>query len=88
MLENIKETLVKGLHSTTYEQELIKLSENIDNEDEKCLLLLEGESDAYVALLSRHFPEVEVDEIISAAIIKANNEVNGEVIVEDYKLAA
>lgn len=88
MLENIKETLIKGLSSTTYEHELIKLSSEVDNEDEKCLLLLEGESDAYVALLSRHFPEVEIDQIMAAAIIKANNEVNGEVVVEDYKLAA
>jgi hypothetical protein len=41
-----------------------------------------------MVLLTKHFPELDIEKIIVDAIIKANNEVNGEAVIEDYKLAA
>lgn len=88
MLEDIKETLIKGLSSTTYEHRITELKGDLKKDDEKYMLLLEGESDAYAVLLTKHFPEVDIEKIIVDAIVKANNEVNGEVVMENYKLAA
>lgn len=87
MLENIKETLINGLSLTTYEHHLIDLKSIINNEDEQYLLLLEGESDAYTALLTKFFPEVDIEEIMTNAINKADSEINVKVD-EEEKLAA
>ncbi len=87
MLENIKETLIKNLFLTTYENEIIELKGNLSSEDKKCMLLLEGESDAYTALLCKHFPETNIEQIISEAITKANNEINPQ-LLQEYKIAA
>jgi hypothetical protein len=88
VLEDIKETLIKGLASTTYEHRSTEVKEKLDRTDEIYRRLLEGESDAYMVLLTKHFPELDIEKIIVDAIIKANNEVNGEAVIEDYKLAA
>jgi hypothetical protein len=88
VLENIKDTLVKGLSSTFYESRLIELKDKLDDQDKKYMLLLEGESDAYVVLLTKYFPDIDIEKIMVDAIIRANSEINGEVVNQDYKLAA
>jgi len=88
MLENIKETLIKNLSLTTYEYKLIELQTYINSDDKKSMLLLEGESDAYAVLLSKHFPDVDMEQILIDAINKAKNEINGDLVQQDYKIAA
>jgi hypothetical protein len=88
VLEDIKETLIKGLFSTTYESRLFELKNKLDDEDKKYMLLLEGESDSYAVLLTKYFPDIDIEKIMVEAIVKANHEMCSGIVNENYRLAA